>query len=175
MKHDAVWTALQVLTGTEQEVLAKLNALPDVEAVAPIETVVHRKEGQRRAVSRPMLPGYVLMQWVFDGDLWHRVQRICGVIRFLGGGTPHVIPEEQMTVFLALCAHCASGQPAPAVREEGRTQITGGALVPYSDRITAVNARAGRARLDILLLDETHVITVGIDIKDQMKPEQGGG
>lgn len=170
--HDArVWSALQVLTGAELEVLRKISAeLPDVDVIAPSETVVQMKEHRVRRTQRQLLPGYVLLQWQREPHIYYRIKGFHGVIRFLGGGTPDVIPDDQMRIWIAIARHCETGQPAPAVREAGKTRIIGGPLADA--RVIGVNTRAGRASIEVQLADQRHTVTVAVDIK---KLEHGGG
>ena len=172
------WVALHVLTGAEEDVAYSLHALPGLTALAPMERVTLLKGGKPRAKLRPVLPGYVLLNWEPDADLWHYIRKLGGVIRFLGGWPPSVIPEEEMGVMLALDAHCATYKPAPAIREDGRTRIVDGPLLPYGDRITSVNFRSMRAKLAIELPDGPHRATIGIELledKGHRQPDNGGG
>ena len=160
-----VWSALQVLTGAELEVLRKISAeLPNVEAIAPAETVVQMKEHRVRRTQRQLLPGYVLLQWQREPHVYYRIKGFHGVIRFLGGGTPDVIPDEQMHVWIAIARHCETGQPAPAVREAGMTRIIGGPLAGAP--VSGFNARAGRARLEVQLADQRHTVTVAVAVAE---------
>lgn len=172
--NEKQWVALHVLTGAEEDVAYSLHTLPDVVALAPMERIVQRKHGKPRAKLRPVLPGYVLLNWIPEADLWHSIRKFGGVIRFLGGWPPGVIPAEEMDVMLALDAQCKTCKPAPAIREGGVTRITAGPLEPYSGRITAVNARAGRARMGIKLLDEPHTVTMGIHLENKQLDKSGG-
>lgn len=171
---DKEWVALHVLTGAEEDVVYSLRALPGLTALAPMERVTLLKGGKPRAKLRIVLPGYVLLNWEPDADLWHYIRKLGGVIRFLGDWPPSVIPEEEIGVMLALDAHCATHKPAPAIREDGRTRIVDGPLEPYSGMITAVNARAGRARMEVKLLGETHTVTMGI-VMGHKQPDKSGG
>lgn len=169
---DKAWIALHVRTGTEADVLHALEAQEGAEALAPMEHILRRKDGCVRQTIRPLLPGYVLICWEQSGNLWHRIRQITGVIRILGGYPPSEIPKNQIAVVQALDAYCRAGSLAPASREDGRTSITGGPLAPYGGRIVSVNARAGRAKLAVELLDEQRIVSINIDLS---KPAESGG
>lgn len=160
------WTAVQVLTGSELDILRKVRAVHGVDAIAPMERIRHRNRA--REILRPLLPGYVLLQWNRDPCVYYAIKAVPGVIRFLGDGNPQAIPEEQMGAMLTLARHCETGKPAPAVRENGITRITGGPLAHIP--LKRVNARAGRASIDVKLGNQTHTVTVSVDIK----PGNGG-
>lgn len=161
-----------VRTGTEADVLRALEAKEGAEALAPMEQILRRKDGCARRIIRPLLPGYVLVCWERSGNLWHRIRRITGVIRILGGYPPGEIPGKPDRRCAGAGCVLSAGSPAPASREDGRTSITGGPLAPYGGRIVSVNARAGRARLAVELLDEQRIVSVNIDLS---KPDEGGG
>lgn len=160
------WTALQVRTGGELEILRKVRDVRDVEAIAPMERIRHRNRA--REIVRPLLPGYILLRWDREASTYYAVRAVPGVMRFIGDGTPQSIPDDQMALFIALARHCETGKPAPAVRDNGVTRFAGGALGKLT--IKKVNARAGRASIDVKLGDLTRTVTVAVDIK----PGTGG-
>lgn len=160
------WAALQVRTGSELDVLRSVRTIHGVDAIAPMERIRHRNHP--REIMRPMLPGYVLMQWNRDPGVYYAVRKVRGVIRFLGDGSPQTIPNDQMDALLMLARHCETGKPAPAVRENGRTRIVSGPLCWAT--IRSVNRRTGRASIDVRLGTETHTVMVAVDIK----PGDGG-
>lgn len=110
---DKAWIALHVRTGTEADVLRALEAKEGAEALAPMEQILRRKDGCARRIIRPLLPGYVLVCWERSGNLWHRIRRITGVIRILGGYPPGEIPENQIAVVRALDGVLSGGFPRP--------------------------------------------------------------
>lgn len=165
MRTAKVWSALQVLTGAEREVLRKiLSELPEVTAIAPAEEILQRKAHRLRRVQRQLLPGYVLVQWDGEPHIYYRIRGYHGVIRWLGGGTPDTIPEEQMRIWIALAKHCDTGRPAPAWRADGVTRITGGPLADAQAKVTGINSRAGRASIEVQLADQRHTVTVAVAV-----------
>lgn len=165
------WSALQVQTGSELDVLRKVRAIHGVDAIAPMERIRHRN--RTREIVRPLLPGYVLIEWNRDPGVYYTVREVRGVIRFLGDGNPQAIPEDQMDALLRLARYCETGKPAPAVRENGMTRIVSGPLSRAT--IRSVNRRAGRARIDVRLGNETHTVTVAVDIAVERPKKPGDG
>lgn len=165
------WVALHVRTGTELEVVRQIRKFPKIVTLFPMEQTIQRKGGRQRKVVKPLLPGYLLIKWQHDPMLYYRIRSIPGVIRFLGDWEPHVIPEEQLRIWIALAEHCETRKPAKAVKVHGLTRIIDGPLTGFSSRIKRMNKRTSRAQLDIQLFNEIHTVTVAVC----MKPESGGG
>lgn len=162
------WSALQVRTGKEIDVLRRARSLPGINAMAPIESPQQRRERK----PRPMLPGYVLVRWPRNPEAYRLIRTLPGVIRFLGDGDPYTIPDEQMRYWIALDRHCTVDMtPAPARRTGTVTVITGGALAPYSPYIVGYNGRARRVKLRIPLANDIRTVTAAVD----MIPDESGG
>lgn len=144
---DKAWIALHVRTGTEADVLRALEAKEGAEALAPMEQILRRKDGCARRIIRPLLPGYVLVCWERSGNLWHRIRRITGVIRILGGYPPGRDPGKTRSPlcgrWMAYCRRVPP--PRPAARMDAPASREGRSRPMAADRFR--QRAAGRARL----------------------------
>ena len=54
------WYVLYVMGGKEQKILSLLNKGEDIKAFTPWKEVMHRVQGKRILVKKPLFPSYVL-------------------------------------------------------------------------------------------------------------------
>ena len=65
--------------------------------VIPTEEEIEVKNGQRRTVTKKILPGYVLVQMRMSDQSWNIVRNTPGVTGFVGSGNkPVPLPEEEV-------------------------------------------------------------------------------
>ena len=83
---------LQVQTGKELAVRGQL--LRDgISADVPRERIIIRKGGLWSKMIKNLFPGYVFVDIDFSAEMFHRINPVPGVIRFLGNPTP--LPEHE--------------------------------------------------------------------------------
>ncbi len=88
------WYAIQVYSGSEQAVkrgiesIAKEYKLEDKisSIIVPTEEVIEVKNGEKKITERSLYPGYVFANLDLDTALWHKIQRLPKVSRFIGEG-----------------------------------------------------------------------------------------
>jgi transcriptional antiterminator NusG len=158
------WHALHVLTGAELDVLTAVRGL-GITAIVPMEMRLERRGGRLKERLHIYVPGYVLVNLELTPGAYYAVKATPGVIRWLGGGHPDTIPDEQMRIMLALSAHGETMKPAKAARCGGRSEITSGPLRTLSPKIVSVDARNGRATIAVSMLDHQYHATVSIQIQ----------
>jgi len=67
------------------------------QVVVPIQDTIEIKNGQRKAVQRKILPGYVLLKMIMNDDTWYVVRNTRGVTSFVGPGSkPVALTEEEI-------------------------------------------------------------------------------
>lgn len=92
--EDMKWYAVHTYSGHEERVLKNLEErkksldlgteIGDV--VIPKEDEVEVKNGERKTVSRKILPGYVIVQMLLNDTTWHIVRNTPGVTGFVSSG-----------------------------------------------------------------------------------------
>jgi len=103
------WYAIQTYAGSEQAVkrgieqLAADYGLEDKieKIVVPTEEVIEVKNGEKKITERTLYSGYVFAQIDLDTDLWHKIQSLPRVSRFIGEQkTPTPLTEADIKVIL---------------------------------------------------------------------------
>lgn len=158
------WYVLRCVTGREAEVAKRVRQIPGIEsAIAPRRTLMERRHGRWRDVVRITFPGYVFLAADLTAETYYKVSEIPYVIRFLkSDDRPQPVPENQMALVLALDN---GGQPfglSNARIVGGRYRIISGPLVRLAACVKRIDARRGRATIEIPLLGEARQIDLGI-------------
>jgi transcriptional antiterminator NusG len=109
MEKNHRWYAIQVYAGSEQSVkkaienFVKENRLEDriKEIIVPTEDVIDVKKGKKRITQRSLYPGYVFANISLDINLWHKIQSMPKVGRFIGESKkPTPLSEADVKVIL---------------------------------------------------------------------------
>ena len=102
---EAKWYVVHTYSGYENKVKANIEKtienrkLQDqiLEVIVPTQEVVEVRNGVKKAVSRKMFPGYVLIHMIQNEDTWYVVRNTRGVTGFVGPGSePIPLTEAEM-------------------------------------------------------------------------------
>ena len=104
------WYALQVYSGHENKVRTLLekriaeNTDPRViirQVLVPTQEVMEIKGGKKTKVTRNLYPGYILVEAVMNEETQYFINRVSGIIKFLGAGsTPQPLREREVNKIL---------------------------------------------------------------------------
>lgn len=99
------WYVLQVMSGQELKVKNSIlermqHADPAVKAAigeitVPTEEVVEMRGGKKVTSDRKFFPSYVLIEMVLADAVWHFVNQVPGVLKFIGGKNDQPTPISQ--------------------------------------------------------------------------------
>ena len=103
------WYVVHAYSGYEERVqknllerIKSMDADGDIsEIVIPTEEEIEVKNGQRRTVTKKILPGYVLVQMKLSDQSWNVVRNTPGVTGFVGSeNKPIPLREEEVSQIL---------------------------------------------------------------------------
>lgn len=171
------WYALHVRSGAEDDVAEDAYYIHGMQAIVPKEAVSVRRGKAVRIVDKILMPGYVFVHCAMSAEVWQGLRHMRGVIGILGEPYYEAIPPEQMDAVMGLYWHGAQG--TQAVRVDGVTTITGGALLDIPHEITCVDHRQGRITVALDLPGGRREVTIhaqidNISAKDKQQAEGGG-
>jgi transcriptional antiterminator NusG len=99
------WYIVNTYSGHENK--AKLTLLERVanaglgeffgQVLVPTESVMETIKGQRRTMTRKMMPGYMFVQMMLDDRTFTLVKNTPKITGFLGGMKPTPVPEKEIT------------------------------------------------------------------------------
>ena len=153
---------LQVQTGKETTV-RKLLEQQGVIAYVPRERIEIRKGGLWSKMIKLLFPGYVFVDIDFDAEMFHKINPISGVIRFLGLPTP--LPQREADLILWLANGGEIIEPSP-LTVDGDKITCEGFLTGHEDDIKHLNARQKKASVEVRFGGKVHRANIGVEIQN---------
>lgn len=155
---------LQVQTGKELTVRAQLEQR-GISASVPRERIEIRKGGLWSKMIKLLFTGYVFVDIDFTAEMFHQINPVSGVIRFLGNPTP--LPEHEADMIRWLSNGGEVIEPSPVITDSGGKVIGyEGFLADNADRIKYLNMRQKKAAVEVRFGSKVHRANIGIEIKD---------
>lgn len=114
------WYAIQTYAGSEMAVkeplknLVKDNGIEEQlkEIVVPTEDVIEFKNGKEKISERSLYSGYVFALLDLNTELWHRIQSLPKVGRFIGESKkPTPLTEKDINLILEKVHNRAAPKP----------------------------------------------------------------
>ncbi len=114
------WYAIQTYSGSEQSVKRAIQNLFREsnmqsrlqEIVVPTEDIIEMKNSKKRVVERSLYPGYVFIKVDLDTKLWHMLQSLPRVGRFIGESKkPTPLTESDIKNILEKVENRAAPKP----------------------------------------------------------------
>jgi len=151
------WFVIHTYSGYEERVKKNLEQrikYMDSEGeisqvVIPTEDEIEVRSGQRRTVTKKILPGYVLIQMKMSDQSWRIVRNPPGVTGFVGSGNkPVPLREEEVNQILKQM-EAEAPKLKIGFREGQSVRVTNG---PFIDFIGVVdNIKSDKGKVSVLL------------------------
>ena len=133
------WYAIHTRSQHEKSVSARLQS-QGITTFLPLVTEVHRWSDRRKLVQLPLFSCYTFVHMPFVSELWAKVLRIEGVLKFVGvRGQGVAIPEKQIDSIRTLLLSTASYTLCPFLKVGQHVRIRGGALDGIEGTLVARN------------------------------------
>ena len=149
------WYVVHTYSGYEQRVQKNLEQrikLMDAgdeisQVVIPTEEEVEVKHGQRRTVTKKILPGYVLIEMKMSDQSWNVVRNTPGITGFVSSGTkPTPLSQEEVDQILKQMA-----AEAPKVKigfRKGQSiRVTDGPFIDSVGVVDDISADKGKVKV----------------------------
>jgi len=152
------WYAIQVYSGSEQsvkkgiELLAVENGIEEKveKIIVPTEEVIEVKNGEKKITERVLYSGYVFAHVDLDTDLWHKVQSLPRVSRFIGEGKT-ATPLTSKDIKLILDKMEKKSAPRPKVDFENgeMVRIVDGPFSNFTGMVEEYDLDHGKLKLNV--------------------------
>ena len=149
------WFAVHTYSGYEERVKKNLeqriklmDSGDDIfQVVIPTEEEIEVRDGQRRNVTKKILPGYVLVEMRMNDQSWSVVRNTPGVTGFVGSGNkPVPLQEEEVSQILKQMA-----AEAPRVKvgfRKGQSiRVTDGPFIDFVGVVDDIKAEKGKVKV----------------------------
>ena len=163
------WYSIQTYAGSERSVKAAIeniiaeNNLQDVitEVIVPTEDVIEVKNGKKKITERSLYPGYAFANLDLDTALWHLIQSLPKVGRFIGESKkPTPLSEKDITLILEKAEK--KGAPKPKIFfENGESvRITEGPFANFTGSVEEYDMVHGKLTLNVSIFGRSTPVEI---------------
>lgn len=152
------WYAIQTYSGSEQSVKRAIEQLVvdyGIEdklerVVVPTEEVIEVKDGKKKITERTLYSGYAFAHIDLDTDLWHKIQSLPRVSRFIGEQkTPTPLSEADIKVILDKMEQKAAPRPKVDFETGEMVRIIDGPFANFTGMVEEYDLDHGKLRLNV--------------------------
>ena len=147
------WFVLHTYSGYEERVkknleqrIKSMDSEEVFDIVIPTEEETEVKNGQRREVTKKILPGYVLVEMMMSDQSWNIVRNTPGVTGFVGNNKPAPLPEEEVNRILKQMT-----TEAPKVKVGFRpgqsVRVIDGPFIDFMGVVDDINEKRGKVKV----------------------------
>ncbi len=163
------WYAIQTYAGSEQAVKkAIINLVQDHgiaeklgQIVVPTEDVIEVKNGKKKITERSLYPGYAFANLDLDTALWHLIQSLPKVGRFIGESKkPTPLSEKDIALILEKAEK--KGAPKPKIFfENGESvRITEGPFANFTGSVEEYDMVHGKLTLNVSIFGRSTPVEI---------------
>lgn len=151
------WYAIQTYSGSELAVKRALEQLAEEMAdekiedvLVPTEDLIEVKKGVKKIVERPLYPAYAFAKIDLDTALWHRIQSMPRVGRFIGESKkPTPLAEKDINLILEKVQNRAAAKPKVSFDEGEMVRINEGPFANFNGIVEDFDMDAGILKLNV--------------------------
>jgi transcriptional antiterminator NusG len=151
------WYAIQTHSGSELTVKRALLKLPDemgndriAEVLVPTEDLIEVKKGKKNIVERPLYPAYAFAKIDLDTALWHRIQSMPKVGRFIGESKkPTPLSKKDIDSILDKVKNRAAAKPKVSFDEGEMVRIKEGPFANFNGIVEDFEMASGTLKLNV--------------------------
>jgi len=152
------WYAIQTYAGSERAVKRGIEQLAidygledKIErVVVPTEEVIEVKNGEKKITERSLYSGYVFAHIDLDTALWHKIQSLPKVSRFIGEQkTPTPLNQSDIDVILEKMENKAAPRPKVDFENGEMVRITEGPFANFTGVVEEYDLDHGKLKLNV--------------------------
>ena len=151
------WYAIQTYSGSELAVKRALIQLSEemsdgriAEVLVPTEDLIEIKKGKKSIVERPLYPAYAFAKIELDTELWHGIQAMPKVGRFIGESKkPTPLSEKDITAILDKVNNRAAAKPKVSFDEGEMVRVNEGPFANFNGIVEDFDMASGMLKLNV--------------------------
>jgi len=156
------WFVIHTYSGYEERVKKNLEQRirfldsggEILQVVIPTEDEIEVRNGQRRTVTKKILPGYVLVQMRMSDQSWGVVRNTPGVTGFVGSvGKPTPLQEEEVSQILKQMA-AETPRVKVGFRRGQSVRVTDGPFIDFVGLVDEINTEKGKVKVFLSLFGQ---------------------
>lgn len=163
------WYAIQTYAGSEMAVkraienLVKDNGIEEQlkEIVVPTEDVIEFKNGKEKISERSLYSGYVFALLDLNTELWHRIQSLPKVGRFIGESKkPTSLTEKDINLILEKVHNRAAPKLKISFEEGENVRITEGPFTNFTAIVEEYDMVRGLLKLNVSIFGRSTPVEI---------------
>lgn len=163
------WYAIQTYAGSEMSVknaiesLAVENGIEDKvkEVLVPTEDVIEIKNGKKTIKERSLYPGYCFANLDLDTALWHKIQTLPKVSRFIGESKkPSALSEKDINLILEKVSKREAPKPKISFDEGETVRIIDGPFANFNAIVEEYDMVHGKLRLNVSIFGRSTPVEI---------------
>jgi len=161
-ENGTYWFVIHTYSGYEDRVKKNLeqrikfmdSGSEVLQVVIPTEDEIEVKDGQRRTVTKKILPGYVLVQMKMTDESWSVVRNTPGVTGFVGsGGKPTPLEEDEVSQILRQM-EAEAPKVKVGFRRGQSVRVTDGPFIDFVGVVDEINPGKGKVKVFLSLFGQ---------------------
>ncbi len=157
MAHN--WYAIQTHSGSELTIKRALEKLSDelddgriAQVLVPTEDLIEMKKGSKVIVERPLYSAYVFAQIDLDTGLWHAIQAMPKVGRFIGESKkPTPLSDKDVQQIIDKVEKRSAPKPKVSFEEGEMVRVTEGSFANFNGIVENFDLTAGMLKLNVVI------------------------
>lgn len=163
------WYAIQTYSGSEHSVkkaienLAREYKIEDriEQVVVPTEDIIEIKNNKKKTVARSIYPGYVFIKVDLDTKIWHMIQSLPRVGRFIGESKkPTPLGESDINTILEKMYNRAAPRPKIFFEEGEVVRIIDGPFVNFTGTVEEYDMEHRKLKLNVSIFGRSTPIEI---------------
>jgi len=157
MAHN--WYAIQTHSGSELTIKNALEQLSKdlqdgriEQVLVPTEDLIEIKKGKKNIVEKPLYSAYVFANIDLDTALWHAIQSMPKVGRFIGESKkPSPLSSKDINQILEKVNNRGAAKPKVSFDEGEMLRITDGSFANFNGIVESFDLNSGLLKLNVLI------------------------
>ena len=156
------WFVIHTYSGYEERVEKNLkqrikfmdSESEILQVVIPTEDEIEVKSGQRRTVTKKILPGYILIQMKMSDQSWSVVRNTPGVTGFVGSGSkPTPLEEDEVSKILKQM-EAEAPRVKVGFRRGQSVRVSDGPFIDFVGVVDEINMGKGKLKVFLSLFGQ---------------------
>ncbi|WP_169763430.1 transcription termination/antitermination protein NusG [Campylobacter mucosalis] len=163
------WYAIQTYAGSEMAVKRAIESMAldnDIgsrvdEVIVPTEDVIEIKNGKQKINERTLYPGYAFARLDLDTALWHKIQSLPKVGRFIGESKkPTPLSDKDINTILEKVEKRAAPKPKIFFEDGESVRITEGPFANFTGIVEEYDMVHGKLRLNVSIFGRSTPVDI---------------
>jgi transcriptional antiterminator NusG len=163
------WYAIQAFAGSELSVKQAIENMAieyGIEdkiqkVLVPTEDVIEVKKGKQKIVEKSLYPGYVFAYIDLDTSLWHKIQSLPRIGRFIGESKrPTPLTEKDINLILAKVEKKNAPRPKVSFEESEAVRIIDGPFANFTGIVEEYDMITGKLKLNVSIFGRSTPVEI---------------